>query len=186
VLVRRLQAFEALAGIDTVVFDKTGTLTRDRVVLRQVIARDGISERQALRQAAPLARASLHPVSRAIARALEGSDADQQAFCEVQEIPGQGLQAGQGAALLRLGSAAFCALDEPELLSFGRSVADAPCAYLCDASGWLATFVLRRGRARGGAGLCSPACRAMGLHLRLLSITRRAHREAETAKAHRG
>jgi Cu2+-exporting ATPase len=36
VLVRRLDAFEALAGVDTVMFDKTGTLTRDAMVLNRV------------------------------------------------------------------------------------------------------------------------------------------------------
>ncbi|MEY5098567.1 MAG: hypothetical protein RJA36_1286 [Pseudomonadota bacterium] len=168
VLVRRLQAFEALAGIDTVVFDKTGTLTRDRVVLRQVIARAGISELQALQQAAPLARASLHPVSRAIARAHEGGDAVAEAFCEVQEVAGQGLQAGQGAAMLRLGSAAFCGLDESLLVGAGRAVPDAPCAYLCDASGWLATFVLDEG-VREEAAAVLASLRAMDLRLRLLS-----------------
>ncbi len=167
VLVRRLQAFEALAGIDTVVFDKTGTLTRDRVVLRQVIARTDISNQQALQLAVPLAQASLHPVSRAIVRAQqEGVPAA--AFREVQEVPGQGLQAGQGESMLRLGSAAFCGLDESELVRTGRAVSDSPCAYLCDASGWVATFVLDEG-VREEAVAVLGGLRALGLRLRLLS-----------------
>ena len=167
VLVRRLQAFEALAGIDTVVFDKTGTLTRDRVVLRQVIARAGVSSLQALQLAGPLAQASLHPVSRAIAQAQqEGSPVA--VFREVQEIPGQGLQAGQGEAMLRLGSAAFCGLDELALTAAGQTASDASCAYLRDASGWLATFVLDEG-VREEASAVLVSLRAMGLRLRLLS-----------------
>ncbi len=116
VLVRNLQALEALAGVDTVVFDKTGTLTRDGLQLRQVhpAAPAGLSHDEALGLAALLACHSLHPVARAIAAAapapglalpgweLEGS---------VQEMAGAGLvatarQAGQGACTLRLGSAA--------------------------------------------------------------------------------
>lgn len=168
VLVRRLQAFEALAGIDAVVFDKTGTLTRDRVVLREVLVRDGLDSLRALALAAPLARASLHPVSRAIARAAEEIRLPEPAFSEVQEVPGRGLQAGQGDALLRLGSAGFCGLDEAELLRAGRSVVDRPCAFLCDARGWLATFVLDEG-VREEAAAVVARLHELGLETRLLS-----------------
>ncbi len=168
VLVRRLQAFESLAGIDTVVFDKTGTLTRDRVVLRELLVRDGLEPERALALAAPLARASLHPVSRAIARAADEARLPETAFSAVQEFPGQGLQAGQGEALFRLGSAAFCALDEAELLRAGRAVADRPCAFLCDADGWLATFVLDEG-VREEAAAVVARLHELGLETRLLS-----------------
>ena len=40
VLVRRLNAFESLAGVDTVMFDKTGTLTRDAMVVNQIHVRE--------------------------------------------------------------------------------------------------------------------------------------------------
>src|SRR5665647_1526804 len=65
VLVRRLEAFEALAVVDTVMFDKTGTLTRDAMVLAATQVREGVSPDQALAMAAALAQFSLHPVSRA-------------------------------------------------------------------------------------------------------------------------
>ena len=48
ILVRRLQAFETLAGINTVVFDKTGTLTHDRLLLDRVQTREGADHEQAL------------------------------------------------------------------------------------------------------------------------------------------
>jgi P-type Cu2+ transporter len=168
VLVRRLQAFESLAAIDTVIFDKTGTLTRDRVVLREVLARDGLDSRAALALAAPLAGASLHPVSRAILRAAQDAQLPEQAFSEVGEVPGQGMQAGQGASLLKLGSARFCGLDEAELAERGQAVADQPCAFLCDASGWVATFVLDEG-VREEAAEVVARLHALGLQTRLLS-----------------
>ena len=168
VLVRRLQAFEVLAGIDTVVFDKTGTLTRDRLVLGQVLVRPGLTSRQALELAAPLASVSLHPVSRAVARAAQEQGLSLPAFSEVQELPGLGLQAGQGDGLLKLGSARFCALDEAGLLEAGRTVADQPCSYLVDASGWLATFVLDEG-VREEAPAVVALLHDLGLETRLLS-----------------
>ncbi|MCX7251407.1 MAG: cation-translocating P-type ATPase [Burkholderiales bacterium] len=168
VLVRRLQAFEVLAGIDTVVFDKTGTLTRDRLVLSQVLVRPGLVPAQALQQAASLASASLHPVSRAIARAAQEQGLALPAFSEVQELPGLGLQAGQGDSLLKLGSARFCGLDEAGLLGAGQSVEGQPCSYLVDASGWLATFVLDEG-VREEAAAVVAQLHALGLETRLLS-----------------
>ncbi|MDD2730264.1 cation-translocating P-type ATPase [Malikia sp.] len=168
VLVRRLQAFEELAGIDTVVFDKTGTLTRDRVVLRQTMTRADLTAGQALALAAPLARASLHPVSRAIARAAQADGLPEAAFLEVQELPGLGLQSGSDGAMLRLGSATLCGLDEADLLREGRAVADQPCAYLADVAGWVATFVLDEG-VREEAAAVVARLHALGLETRLLS-----------------
>src|SRR5690606_6058101 len=71
ILVRRLEALEAGASIDTVVFDKTGTLTLDRMAVRTVRTREGLAAGEALRLAAVLARHSLHPVSRALAAASD-------------------------------------------------------------------------------------------------------------------
>ncbi len=57
VLVRRLQALEACAGIDTVVFDKTGTLTRSQVSVVNSHCRPGTDAAEALGLAAALAPA---------------------------------------------------------------------------------------------------------------------------------
>ena len=114
VLVRNLQALEALAAVDCVVFDKTGTLTRDGLALQEVNVPEqaGMARSDALALAALLARQSLHPVARAIAGAAGGAEqvAAQWSVEQVQEIAGSGLLArahepGQGACTLRLGSA---------------------------------------------------------------------------------
>jgi Cu2+-exporting ATPase len=171
ILTRRLQAFEALAAVDTVVFDKTGTLTQDRVVVREVRVRDGWTAERALRAAAPLARASLHPVSRALVARFEDTVAgDGQApLLEVVETPGRGLTARDTEGHeWRLGSAAHCGLDEAALVQAGRSVADMPCAYLADAHGWVATFVLDEG-VRPDARAAIERLRALGLRVHLLS-----------------
>lgn len=174
ILVRRLQAFETLAHIDTVVFDKTGTLTEDRIVLREVLTRPGTTEADALQQAHRLSVVSLHPVSRAIAAAaLDRLQADGgtplPALDGIRDIPGQGLQWQGGAGqCLSLGSARCCGLDEAQLQAQGLTVADTPCAYLADEHGWLATFVLDEG-VREDAASALQHLRAMGLQVRLLS-----------------
>ena len=167
VLVRRLQALEALAAVDTVVFDKTGTLTRDAFVLADVRTRPGTTREEALSMAAALAQNSLHPVSRALA-ALGQSDVWR--AVDVEEVAGQGVSAnlvgdvGLAAVdtpiLVRLGSAAFCGVDVP--------VPDGLQACLSDAQGWVATFSLQED-VRTDARQVVSALGRMGVQARLLS-----------------
>lgn len=140
ILVRRLQAFEALDGVDVVVFDKTGTLTEDQAQLTAVFTRPGVTREQALDWAAPLASASRHPVSRSIAAARPDATS---AVGTVTEIAGQGLlcQRADGSEL-RLGSGRFCGLDGAHLAAHGVPPPEAPHAHLTDAQGWVATFVM--------------------------------------------
>ena len=96
VLVKSGAALERLAEIDHVVFDKTGVLTEGRPVL--VGASPGI-----VALAAPLARASGHPMARAIARSAgQGPLAT-----EVVEHAGLGVEGLIDGRRARLGRAAF-------------------------------------------------------------------------------
>ena len=167
VLVRRLQALEALAGIDTVVFDKTGTLTSDAMVLCATRTRDGVSEAQALAMAGALAQHSLHPVSRAlVAAGLAHAQIGAWVADSVDEVAGQGLSgpvrraAGAAAAWLRLGSASFCGVQVPAVQALH--------ACLSDGQGWLATFELTEA-VRPDAQAMLHALRADGIEVCLLS-----------------
>ncbi len=135
VLVRRLQAFEAMAGVNAVVFDKTGTLTQDRLELAGVRLRNGAERDAVLAQAAALARDSLHPVARAIASAAAPDPTVR--WQSLAEHAGQGIEArdAQGRDW-RLGSALFAG-------TMPEHDADGPRSYLADEQGWLATFELR-------------------------------------------
>jgi Cu2+-exporting ATPase len=141
VLVRRLEAFEALAGIDTVLFDKTGTLTRDAMVLASTRVREGVAQAQVLAMAAALSQYSLHPVSRALLAAAQQGSAVGWTARAVQEVAGAGLrgwvlssQGVPGEVEIRLGSAEFCGM--------GAARSDFLQAHLSDEQGWLATFEL--------------------------------------------
>lgn len=141
VLVRRLEAFEALAGIDTVLFDKTGTLTRDAMVLTSTRVREGVAQAQVLAMAAALSQYSLHPVSRALLAAAQQGSAVGWTARAVQEVAGAGLRgwvlSSQGVpdeVEIRLGSAEFCGM--------GAARSDFLQAHLSDEQGWLATFEL--------------------------------------------
>jgi Cu2+-exporting ATPase len=171
VLVRRLQALETSASVDTVVFDKTGTVTQDRMVLVASRTRRGTDAAAALALAAALARNSLHPASRAISAAAGGGCA--WTAHAVSELAGRGVQGrvttddGSERGEVRLGSAAFCGAppdgDEAEGLQ----------VHLADGDGWLATFELDEAM-RGDAVGAMAALRGMGLQVQLLSGDRQA------------
>ena len=186
ILVRRLQALESLASIDTVVFDKTGTLTEAGVALASVTVRSGVTRADALRLAGGLAAHSLHPVSRALVRAAAedalASSLAAPAFTGVREMSGSGIQGLQAApsasgrsGLLRLGSASFCGVDQaphgPEAIIADKARPTAGTLMqvcLADDSGWLASFDLEeRIRADGAAAVA--ALQAAGVSVQMLS-----------------
>ena len=96
VLVKSGAGLERLAEADHAAFDKTGVLTEGRPRLLNADPMD-------LARAAPLARASSHPLARALAEAAgEGPVA-----AEAVEVAGQGVEARTPAGVMRLGRAAF-------------------------------------------------------------------------------
>ena len=172
ILVRRLQALEALAGIDTVVFDKTGTLTQARMGLRHLEVRSGWHTADALALAAGLAKHSLHPLSRAICEAAEKTaSAGAGETGEVTEYAGQGLSAsfaGGATGSVLLGSSKFCGLAAESLSISNASSGAGPQVFLADASGWLARFDYDE-LARPEAAAAVQQLRDAGLQVRMLS-----------------
>jgi Cu2+-exporting ATPase len=96
VLVKSGAALERLAEVDHVVFDKTGILTLGRPRLVDPVPR-------AVALAAPLARASRHP----LARALTEAACDGPIAADVVEHAGQGVEGTIDGRRARLGRAAF-------------------------------------------------------------------------------
>jgi len=101
VLVKKADALERLASVDTIVFDKTGTLTEGRP---QLLNGAEVADRT-LRLAAALARYSRHPLAVALAQAVKGPVP---VLKDVSEIPGRGLAAQAECGLIRLGSRRYC------------------------------------------------------------------------------
>lgn len=127
-LVKNGTALERLAEVDAVVFDKTGTLTEGHAKIdTNSMTLDSLSV------LAALARASHHPVSRAIAAALPASiiSAD---LTDVTEHSGKGLSANWQGQTIRFGrgdwvgatsSPAICIGDNPAVpLKFSETLRD--------------------------------------------------------------
>ena len=168
VLVRRLQAIEALAGADTVLFDKTGTLTTERLQVDSWEHREGVSQAEVGTLAWSLASRSCHPVSMAITRYCAALAAGERLVVDaLQETAGRGISArvawqsvGGRASLVRLGSASFCGL---------TPTADGPSlVHLADEGGWLASFSLAQD-VRPDAAATVAALRTSGLQLAMVS-----------------
>ncbi|MEO1553267.1 MAG: heavy metal translocating P-type ATPase [Pseudomonadota bacterium] len=102
IYLRSGDALERLAEIDHIVFDKTGTLT---LGAPRLVSEHG----HELSLAASLARASRHPLSRAIvAAAGPGALAD-----DTEEHPGLGVEGWVGGQRCRLGSAEWVGVEAP-------------------------------------------------------------------------
>lgn len=159
ILIRRLQAIESIANIDTVIFDKTGTLTDNHIEVKSINCKDGLTETDALALAAAVAQHSMHPISRALVLSNQvlanQLNANQQnasqnfniELSDIQEEVGAGISASMGSTAylnlahgrLKLGSAKFCSASH-----FVTPVTDerSQQVYLTDDNGWLATFSL--------------------------------------------
>jgi P-type Cu2+ transporter len=98
ILVKDGSALERLAEVDRALFDKTGTLTVGRPELQNIDALSDADKPLAL----ALARASRHPLSQAIRRALEAEGMVAAELKEIREIAGQGIGAMDGQDRVRL------------------------------------------------------------------------------------
>ena len=96
-------ALEALNGVRIVALDKTGTLTRNRPTVSDVVAADGIDEREVLQVAAALEARSEHPLAAAILAAAPGVPE----ATDVQAITGKGLTGRVEGRRARLGKPGF-------------------------------------------------------------------------------
>jgi len=104
ILLNAGDAIERLADVDTIVFDKTGTLTlpEPRVV------NAGDFPEALVEQASRLALSSRHPLAAALAVGARG----RVPFDNAVEVPGEGISAVIDSVEARLGSLAFCAVDQ--------------------------------------------------------------------------
>jgi P-type Cu+ transporter len=69
VLIKNAEALERMEKVDTLIVDKTGTLTEGKPKVTRVVPAAGFDEREVLRLAASVERASEHPLAAAIVQA---------------------------------------------------------------------------------------------------------------------
>ena len=119
-LVRRLDAIEALAEVKQVFFDKTGTLTEGHLSLVRVVGADGPVplDDGGLVLARSLANYSQHPLSRSLSAAVSDESQAVIALTDVVELAGKGVQAKDASGRLwRLGAASWVLGDHERAVS---------------------------------------------------------------------
>ena len=152
-LVKSGDALERLAEVTTAVFDKTGTLTLGRPVLVNM----AVVAKPLLERAATVARASKHPLARALAAAAGAGGA----ALDVKEVPGEGLESTGDGRRARLGRAAWVGAEDEAGLAASHiwyREDDEPAVRF--------DF---QDRLRDDAQLTVAALKARGLHVQMLS-----------------
>ncbi len=110
VLIKNAEALERFEKVDTLIVDKTGTLTEGKPRLVDVIAREGLDEKELLRLAASLERASEHPLAAAIVQGAEERGVGTVAVEEFDSLTGKGIAGKVEGRRVALGNRAL--LDE--------------------------------------------------------------------------
>ena len=161
-------AIERLAEVDTVVFDKTGTLTLPEPRVANAASLDPAL----LQQAARLALSSRHPLAMALAREATA----RVPYEGATEEPGRGVRVMIDGIEARLGSAAFCGLDQTartlaqaENPLAAASAAEAGNSFICFAHGAQSAVFAIAQQLRPDAVEVVTALRERGLDLRILS-----------------
>lgn len=149
-LFRSAEALERLASADTLVLDKTGTLTAGKPSLHRLETVSGFSERDLLRWAAGLERASEHPLASALVEAARRLGLEPPAPERFRALPGLGVEGVVEGRSILAGNRRL--LEE-------RQVDPAPLASRAaaeEASGTLCLFLAVDGKAAGAAFFQDP------------------------------
>jgi P-type Cu2+ transporter len=148
-------AIERLAEADTIVFDKTGTLTLPEPRVENADAIDP----HLLERAARLALSSRHPLAMAVAREARARVPHDGAI----EEAGQGVRAMIDGSEARLGSAAFCGVEQ------ATPVDEAGTSVICFSHAGQSATLLVKQTLRPDAAATVAALRALGLEMTILS-----------------
>jgi Cu+-exporting ATPase len=150
VLVRNAAALERMEKVDTLVIDKTGTLTEGKPAVTAIVPVPRQDEKELLRLAASVERASEHPLAAAIVTAATERHIELADVSDFDSPTGKGVVGKADGRRVALGSAQFLA----ELgVSVGTSNADAD---KLRAEGATAIFVAIDGRLAGILAIADP------------------------------
>jgi Cu+-exporting ATPase len=107
VLIKNAEALESLEKVDTLVLDKTGTLTEGHPRLVSVVPAAGGQERELLRLAASLERASEHPLAAAIVAGAGERGIELAPVGDFQSFTGKGVSGTVDGKRVALGNRAL-------------------------------------------------------------------------------
>lgn len=103
-LVKSAEALEVARQVDIVVFDKTGTLTQGEFGVTGVVAFNGWTDDQVLKNAAAVEATSEHPIARGILRSAEKRGLAYESASTFQAVLGKGAQAEVDGETIHVGT----------------------------------------------------------------------------------
>lgn len=117
ILFKTAASLEETGKVNAVALDKTGTITRGEPVVTDIMAADGVTERELMQYACSLEHQSEHPLAKAIVAYGDEHNISSTAVEDFQALPGHGLSASVDGQKLEGGS-----------LSYISSVAEVPAS----------------------------------------------------------
>jgi Cu+-exporting ATPase len=107
VLIKGGEALERAGAVDTVILDKTGTITEGRPTVTDIVTVGDIDERELLRLAASLERASEHPLADAIIAAAKERGITLDEALNFESVTGKGVLGWVGGCEVIAGTEAL-------------------------------------------------------------------------------
>jgi len=170
VLVRKAEALEVLAKVDTLVIDKTGTLTEGKPKLVAIRFVPHWSEADVLRLAASVERGSEHPVASAVVAAAEHRRMTLSPAQEFRSLTGFGVSGLVEQHRVAVGTAALLR-EQVAVADQGLAVLEEEAAALRQ-DGQTTVFVAIDGKAAGLLGVADPIKASTPEAVRLLGEER--------------
>jgi P-type Cu+ transporter len=150
VLIKNAEALERMEKVDTLVVDKTGTLTEGKPKVVAVVPAPGFAEKDVLRLAAGVERASEHPLARAIVDAAGERSISIPETSGFEAPTGKGVTATVEGRRIVIGNAKMFADS-----GISTAVLDAEAERL-RGDGATAVFVAVNGKAAGVIAIADP------------------------------
>jgi Cu+-exporting ATPase len=150
VLIKNAEALERMEKVDTLVVDKTGTLTEGKPKVVAVVPAPGFAEKDVLRLAAGVERASEHPLARAIVDAAGERSISIPETSGFEAPTGKGVTATVEGRRIVIGNAKMFAYS-----GISTAVLDAEAERL-RGDGATAVFVAVNGKAAGVIAIADP------------------------------
>ncbi|MDQ2075896.1 heavy metal translocating P-type ATPase [Marinimicrobium sp. ABcell2] len=104
ILIRSGEAIQTFKDVKVMALDKTGTITRGEPKLTEVVAADGVSEKQLLQWAAAVENASEHPIARAIVEGAGEREVTPGGVSEFRSTGARGVSGKVDGALALIGN----------------------------------------------------------------------------------
>ena len=143
IIIKKPTVLEQVDTCRTLIFDKTGTLTYGEPKLSELIAANGLDEKQVLRLTASLERYSKHPLAEAILASAAARHLALEEAAQISERPGEGLHGIVSGKEIQVTSRKKLLIQQPDLAPLLPGTAGGlECVVLLDGQ-YAATFRFR-------------------------------------------